>query len=143
MKIDQEYPKWDEFVTLTSTEVLMPIDTTFAREDWKGFNKALNNPEFQAALEAFDKSELPAHFAIGERAKAKADVVADYQECIKLAGSNGNTKQLKKAYESARQNLNKVAAPIKDWHPPDYIFSTDDTFSSEMCRFFYGVRHDT
>jgi|GEM_PF-875451 len=114
MKIDQEYPKWDEFVTLTSTEVLMPIDTTFAREDWKGFNKALNNPEFQAALEAFDKSELPAHFAIGERAKAKADVVADYQECIKLAGSNGNTKQLKKAYESARQNLNKVAAPIKD-----------------------------
>ena len=45
MRIDQEYPQWDEFVKLTSTEVLMPIDTTFAQEDWKGFNKALNNPE--------------------------------------------------------------------------------------------------
>ncbi len=114
MKIDQEYPRWDEFVTLTSTEVLMPIDTTFAQEDWKGFSKALNNPEFKAALEAFDKSELPSHFATEERAKAKADAVADYRECLKLAGSKGNTRQLKAAYESARQNLNKVAAPIKD-----------------------------
>ncbi|MEQ8633627.1 hypothetical protein [Gimesia maris] len=114
MKIDQEYPQWDEFVTLTSTEVLMPIDTAFAQEDWKGFNKALNNPEFKAALDAFEKSELPSHFATDERAKAKADAVADYRECIKLAGSNGNTKQIKEAYESARQNLNKVAAPIKN-----------------------------
>lgn len=113
MKIDQEYPQWDEFATLTSTEVLMPIDTAFAQEDWRGLNKALNAPEFKAALDAFEQSELPSQFATDERAKAKADAVTQYRECIKIAGSNGNKKKLKEAYESARQNLNKVAAPIK------------------------------
>lgn len=113
MQIDQEYPQWDEFTTLTSTEVLMPIDTAFAQENWKGLSKALNSPEFKAALDAFEQSELPSQFATEERAKAKADAVTQYHECIKIAGSNGNKKKLKEAYESARQNLNKVAAPIQ------------------------------
>lgn len=114
MEIEQEYPQWDEFVTLTSTDVLMPIDTTFAQEDWKGFNKAINSPEFKTALDAFEKSELPSQFSTDERAKAKANAVTQYRECIKIAGANGNKKKLKEAYESARKSLNEVAAPLKD-----------------------------
>ena len=104
-------PQWDALTQLTSEELSMPLEMSAMNEDWDGVKQAVQNSQFQEAVDGFADSEIPAEFATEERKKAKDDAVAQLKQLIELATSNAGGDQLKAAYEAYQKALTLVEKP--------------------------------
>lgn len=116
---EQRYPTvkypttWAELQQMQSAEIAMPVDTSYAQGDMASFKKAILSPEFAAALDQFDASEIPSSFNDEARKKSKDEAVAQYRKCIELLKSNGPQDEVKAAYEAASAAFRSVSAPLE------------------------------
>ena len=104
----QDFPPWPELQQLQSTEIMMPIDTSFASNNTAGFTKALQSPAFATAVDKFAAATIPSGYDDPARKQAQEDVVARYRKCIALAKSGASADELKKTYASAKEAMSKV-----------------------------------
>jgi hydrogenase maturation factor len=101
-----EVVSWAELDHMTSQEVMMKVMRPASNKNWKGLKTAMeSNPEFQEALNKFDKSSIPGKFSTPARETNKKDAVKHFQALIDGAKSGATDKELADSYNAAQKAM--------------------------------------
>ena len=99
-------PLWPELVTFNAGP-LMSVGYPAERGAWDAVKKGLQAPEFNDALTALEKCELPSGY--GEKGPAREAAVKAWREAIQAAGA-GSQDELKAKVEAANAAMSALQA---------------------------------